>query len=589
MKAPRSSKNKRQEEQSSYVGWRFALLCGGILLALVGLLFRVAYLQIISPEKLVKEGDMRSLRVQEVVTTRGMISDREGRQLAVSVPVDAIWADPKIVHEEGGVTNDERWKALADALEIPLEQINTKVNANPKGRFVYLARQVNPSIGDYIRKLKLPGIYLRKESRRYYPSGPVAAHLIGVTNIDAEGIEGIEKSFDRWLKGSSGERIVRKDRAGRVIEDISSTDSQAAHNLVLSIDERLQSLVYRELTKGVQENKAESGTAILVDVNTGEILAMANSPSYNPNNLAGTTMDLMRNRAITDIFEPGSTVKPLVVMSALHNGIIKENTVLNTYPYRINGHEIKDVGHYPELSITGILQKSSNVGVSKLALAMPASELVDVYSNFGFGKPTNLGLVGESSGIFPNKKTRWADLDRATFSFGYGLMVTPLQLVRAYATIGSFGIYRPLSITKVDPPVPGTRVFPESTMKTVVHMMESVALPGGGGTRAAIKGYRIAIKTGTAKKVGPDGRYVNQYISYTAGIAPASKPRYALVIVINDPKAGKYYGGVVSAPIFGAIMGGVLRIMNIEPDALATDAKNELAINKIKEDKSGRS
>ncbi|EMS1062707.1 peptidoglycan glycosyltransferase FtsI [Providencia stuartii] len=588
MKAPKSARNKKQSENTSFVSWRFALLCGGILLALVGLLVRVAYLQIISPEKLVKEGDMRSLRVQEVSTARGMISDREGRQLAVSVPVNAIWADPKVVFEKGGVNNDEHWKALADALEIPLEQITAKISANPKGRFVYLARQVNPSIGEYITKLKLPGIYLRKESRRYYPSGPVAAHLIGVTNIDGEGIEGVEKSFERWLKGEPGERIVRKDRNGRVIETVSSVDSQAAHNLVLSIDERIQSIVYRELTKGVQENKAESGVAILVDVHTGEILAMANSPSYNPNNLAGTPMDAMRNRAITDIFEPGSTVKPLVVMSALNNRIVKENTVLNTYPYRVNGHEIKDVARYPELSITGILQKSSNVGVSKLALAMPATELVDVYSRFGFGKPTNLGLVGESSGIFPSKKTRWSDLERATFSFGYGLMVTPLQLARAYATIGSFGIYRPLSITKVDPPVPGTRVFPEHIMRTVVHMMESVALPGGGGTRASIKGYRIAIKTGTAKKVGPEGRYINQYIAYTAGVAPASNPRYALVVLINEPKVGKYYGGAVSAPVFGSIMGGVLRMMNVEPDALQTDDKNDTVLNR-KEVKSGRS
>ncbi|HHD1863787.1 TPA: peptidoglycan glycosyltransferase FtsI [Providencia stuartii] len=588
MKAPKSARNKKQSENTSFVSWRFALLCGGILLALVGLLVRVAYLQIISPEKLVKEGDMRSLRVQEVSTARGMISDREGRQLAVSVPVNAIWADPKVVFEKGGVNNDEHWKALADALEIPLEQITAKISANPKGRFVYLARQVNPSIGEYITKLKLPGIYLRKESRRYYPSGPVAAHLIGVTNIDGEGIEGVEKSFERWLKGEPGERIVRKDRNGRVIETVSSVDSQAAHNLVLSIDERIQSIVYRELTKGVQENKAESGVAILVDVHTGEILAMANSPSYNPNNLAGTPMDAMRNRAITDIFEPGSTVKPLVVMSALNNRIVKENTVLNTYPYRVNGHEIKDVARYPELSITGILQKSSNVGVSKLALAMPATELVDVYSRFGFGKPTNLGLVGESSGIFPSKKTRWSDLERATFSFGYGQMVTPLQLARAYATIGSFGIYRPLSITKVDPPVPGTRVFPEHIMRTVVHMMESVALPGGGGTRASIKGYRIAIKTGTAKKVGPEGRYINQYIAYTAGVAPASNLRYALVVLINEPKAGKYYGGAVSAPVFGSIMGGVLRMMNVEPDALQTDDKNDTVLNR-KEVKSGRS
>ncbi|MFJ5399835.1 peptidoglycan glycosyltransferase FtsI [Pectobacterium sp. CHL-2024] len=587
MKAARTGKLKRQEDQASFVSWRFALLCGCILLAMVGLMARAAYLQVINPDKLVREGDMRSLRVQEVPTARGMISDRAGRPLAVSVPVNAVWADPKEVNDRGGITLDTRWKALSDALDIPLDQLATKINANPKGRFVYLARQVNPAIGEYVHKLKLPGINLRQESRRYYPSGQVTSHLIGFTNIDGQGIEGVEKSFDRWLTGQPGERTVRKDRFGRVIEDISSVDSQAAHNLALSIDERLQALVYRELNNAVAFNKAESGTAVLVDVNTGEVLAMANSPSYNPNNLADTPKEIMRNRAITDIFEPGSTVKPMVVMTALQRGVVKENSVLNTLPYYVNGHEIKDVARYSELTLTGVLQKSSNVGVSRLALAMPSSALVDTYSRFGLGKATNLGLVGESSGLYPQKQ-RWSDIERATFSFGYGLMVTPLQLARVYATIGSFGIYRPLSITKVDPPVPGERVFPEALVRSVVHMMESVALPGGGGTKAAIKGYRIAIKTGTAKKVGPDGKYINKYIAYTAGVAPASNPRFALVVVINDPQAGKYYGGAVSAPIFGAIMGGVLRTMNIEPDALPIGDKNEFVINR-EEGSGGRS
>ncbi|KAA9002607.1 peptidoglycan glycosyltransferase FtsI [Affinibrenneria salicis] len=587
MSAARKGKLKRQEEQASFVSWRFALLCGGILLAMAGLMARAAWLQVINPDKLVREGDMRSLRVQEVPTARGMIVDRARRPLAVSVPVNAVWADPKDLNDHGGITLDTRWKALSDALEIPLDQLAAKINANPKGRFVYLARQVNPAIGEYIHKLKLPGIFLRQESRRYYPAGQVTSHLIGFTNIDSQGIEGVEKSFDRWLTGQPGERTVRKDRFGRVIEDVSSVDSQAAHNLVLSIDERLQALVYRELNNAVAFNKAESGTAVLVDVNTGEVLAMANSPSYNPNNLAGTPKDIMRNRAITDIFEPGSTVKPMVVMTALQRNVVKENSVLNTVPYYINGHEIKDVARYSELTLTGVLQKSSNVGVSKLALAMPASALVDTYSRFGLGKATNLGLVGESSGLYPQKQ-RWSDIERATFSFGYGLMVTPLQLARVYATIGSYGVFRPLSITKVDPPVPGERIFPEPIVRSVVHMMESVALPGGGGTKAAIKGYRIAIKTGTAKKVGPNGQYVNKYIAYTAGVAPASNPRFALVVVINDPQAGKYYGGAVSAPIFGAIMGGVLRTMNVEPDALPTGDKNEFVINR-EEGSGGRS
>ncbi|WP_428945183.1 peptidoglycan glycosyltransferase FtsI [Pantoea sp. FN060301] len=588
--ATKTQKLKRPENQASFISWRFALLCGCILIALAALLSRVAWLQVISPDKLVREGDMRSLRVQAVPTARGMITDRAGRPLAVSVPVNAIWADPKELHDRGGITLDGRWKALSDALSIPLDQLAARVNANPKGRFVYLARQVNPTISDYIKKLKLPGIHLRQESRRYYPAGQVTSHLIGFTNIDGQGIEGVEKSFDKWLTGEPGERTVRKDRFGRVIEDISSVDSRAAHNLALSIDERLQALVYRELNNAVAFNKAESGTAVLVDVNTGEVLAMANSPAYNPNNLSGTPKDVMRNRAITDIFEPGSTVKPMVVMTALQRGVVKENTVLNTVPYRVNGHEIKDVARYNELTLTGVLQKSSNVGVSKLALAMPSSALVETYARFGLGKATNLGLVGESSGLYPQKQ-RWSDIERATFSFGYGLMVTPLQLARVYATIGSYGILRPLSITKVDPPVAGQRAFPEHVVRTVMHMMESVALPGGGGVKAAIKGYRIAIKTGTAKKVGPDGKYVNKYIAYTAGVAPASRPRFALVVVINDPQGGKYYGGAVSAPVFGAIMGGVLRTMNIEPDALppAVPVENNEKIVNRSEGSSDRS
>ncbi len=585
--ASKTLKLRKQEDKTSFVSWRFALLCGCILLALCVLLSRVAWLQVISPDKLVKEGDLRSLRVQAIPTSRGMISDRAGRPLAVSVPVNAIWADPEELHDTGGVTLDSRWKALSDALSIPFDQLATRVNANPKGRFIYLARQVSPAISDYIIKLKLPGIHLREESRRYYPTGQVTSHLIGFTNIDGEGIEGIEKSFDKWLTGAPGERTVRKDRNDRVIEDISSVDSSAAHNLMLSIDERLQALVYRKLNNAVAFNKAESGIAVLVDVNTGEVLAMANSPAYNPNNLSNTPKEMMRNRATTDIFEPGSTVKPMVVMTALQRGVVRENSVLNTVPYRVNGHEIKDVARYNELTLAGVLQKSSNVGVSRLALAMPSSALVETYARFGLGKPTNLGLVGESSGLYPQKQ-RWSDIEKATFSFGYGLMVTPLQLARVYATIGSYGIFRALSITKIDPPVAGERVFPESLVKTVVHMMESVALPGGGGVKAAIKGYRIAIKTGTTKKVGPDGRYVNKYIAYTAGVAPASHPRFALVVMINDPQAGKYYGGAVSAPVFGAIMDGVLRTMNIEPDALPTNDKNELATNRG-EEKSDRS
>lgn len=568
VKAAQVGKNRRQEKQTGFVRWRFGVLWGCVLLALFILVARTAWLQVIKPDRLIREGDLRSLRTQTVPISRGIISDRMGRPLAVSVPVYAICANPQQVDIKR-IKQDNHWSALADVLGMPLDKLFARFQNNAKSSFIYLIRQTTPEVADYVRELKLPGICLEQESRRFYPASATTAHLIGFTNIDGQGIEGVEKSFDSWLTGQPGARTVRKDRIGKVIEDISFVDSQMPYSLTLSIDEHIQAQVYRELTNAVNLNKAESGTAVLVDIKTGEVLAMVNSPSFNPNNREGVTQDIFRNRAITDMFEPGSTVKPLVVMIALQNGVVKENTVINTRPYKINGKEIKDVAQRDELNITGIIQKSSNVGVSKIALQMQPNVLVDMYAKFGFGKPTNLGLVGESRGLFPGQsKTRWAEIERATFSFGYGLMVTPLQLARAYATIGSGGIYRPLSITKVDPPVIGERVFPEVTVKTVIQMMESLTLPSEGGAKAAVPGYRVAVKTGTAKKVGPNGLYIDKYIAYTAGIAPVSNPRFALVVVIDDPKGGRYYGGAISAPVFGAIMGGVLRTMNIEPDGL---------------------
>ncbi|WP_145579917.1 peptidoglycan glycosyltransferase FtsI [Yersinia vastinensis] len=559
--------SKPKNDAHNFIQWRFGLLCSCILLSFLGLIVRVAWLQVIEPDPLVKEEDMRSVRVVATPNTRGMITDRNGHPLAVSVPVEAIWADPKSVLEKGGVGVSVRWQALAQELNMPLDQLNGRIRQNPNARFVYLARQVEPDVAEYIQRLKLPGIAIKEESRRFYPSGDVAANLVGFTNIDDQGIEGVEKSFNSLLSGTAGSRVVRKDRFGRVVEDISSTDSHPGQNVELSIDERLQAETSHALTNAVMFNKADSGSAVVIDINTGEVLAMANYPTFNPNNRASTPEENFRNRAISDIFEPGSTVKPMVVMTALQRHLVKPDSVLDTHPYILSGHQIKDVGFYPALSLTGVLQKSSDVGVSRLALAMPASALMETYTSFGLGEPTQLGLTGESRGLMPHRQ-RWSDLDRATFSFGYGLMVTPLQLARVYATIGSFGIYRPLSITKVDPPVLGQRVFPEVLVQQVEHMMESVALPGGGGVKAAVRGYRVAVKTGTAKKIGPNGQYIDKYVAYTVGVAPASQPRFALVVMINNPQGGKYYGGAVSAPVFSDIMGQILRTMNVEPDAI---------------------
>ncbi|KKY88248.1 peptidoglycan glycosyltransferase FtsI [Enterobacter sp. MW07] len=558
---------------ANFTPTRFALLCFVILCSLVFLLARVAWLQIIKPDTLVAQEDRRSLREVPIDAPRGMIVDREGRPLAVSVPVQAVWADPKTVREKGGVGFDDRWQALANTLHLSLDTLSQRINSNPRGRFIYLARQIDPAQAQWIEKLHLPGINLRDESRRFYPSGHVAANLIGFTNIDGQGIEGIEKSFNRQLTGKPGLRKVRKDRYGHVIENITEQPPVPAHTIHLSIDARLQTITEDALDNAVAWNKAESGAAVLIDVRTGEILSMASFPDFNPNNREGATLNDFRNRAISDTFEPGSTVKPLVLMTALKQGLVQPDSVIDTHPYTLAGHRIRDVGYYPELTMTGILQKSSDTGVSRLSLAMPIQRLLDTYKGFGFGRSTGLGLTGESSGLLPERKF-WSQLDRATFSFGYGLMVTPLQLAHVYATIGSYGVERPLSITRIDPPVMGTQVMPPEIVKEVEHMMESVALPGGGGVKAAVRDYRVAVKTGTAKKIDESGKYVDKYVAYTAGVAPASRPRFALAVVINDPQNGAYYGGAVSAPVFSQIMGDVLRLENIPPDGLAPESSH---------------
>lgn len=466
---------------------------------------------------------------------------------------------------EKAMLEQEKMEALARAIGQKYPDLMKNLYKNARQRFLYLSRQETESIANYAQALRIDAMVLKGEPRRVYPMAEAASQLVGFTDLDGQGQEGLERSFNSLLIGRNGRTIFRKDARGNVIENIRDEQQYDPHDVVLSIDEELQLMVYQEIKKAVIENKAESGTAVLVDVQTGEILAMANAPSFNPNNRANFKIEAMRNRAITDTFEPGSTVKPLTVLTALQQKATYLGEVINTRPFIVNGHTIKDVAPRESLTLTGILQKSSNIGVSRLALRMPATALVDTYNKVGFGKDTGLGL-GEQRGTDGNRK-RWSDIERATLAYGYGLNVTPLQLARAYATLGSFGIYRPLSITKVDPPVIGERVFSEKLTRDVVTMMESVAQKGEGGARAAVDGYRVAIKTGTARKL-EKGKYVERYIAYTAGVAPASNPQFALVVLINDPKAGAYYGGAISAPLFSKIMGFTLRARNIKPDGI---------------------
>ncbi|WP_420535020.1 penicillin-binding transpeptidase domain-containing protein [Actinobacillus porcinus] len=554
--------------ETSFLKGRYRWALGFVFLSLFALIARAAYVQIVNVEELTNEADKRSLRVQEIKSARGSILDRNGQMLSISVPMFQLKVDPKVILENDGIAkNKEKWKALAEVLGMSYKDLVSKIESKPKLREIVLARQISEQIKNYAQDLKLPTMIISSDYRRFYPRAEETAHLLGFTDVDNNGIEGIEKSFNSLLVGKSGSRTYRKDKYGNIVEDIANIKKYDAHNVPLSIDKDLQAMVYLEIKKAVAENNASSGTAVLVDVRTGEILAMVNAPSYNPNKRTGVSEDLMRNKAVTDTFEPGSTVKPFVVLTALQNKVVRRDEVINTGPLVLTGKEVKDVAPRDRQTLDEILINSSNRGVSRLALRMPPSALMDTYQAAGLGKPTDLGLGGEQIGYLNANRKRWSDIERATVSYGYGINATPVQIARAYLTLGSFGIYRPLSITKVDPPVIGNRVFSEKITRDVVNIMEKVAIKN---KRALVEGYRVAIKTGTAKKI-EKGRYVDKYMSYTAGIAPVTDPRFALVILIDEPKAGQYYGGAVSAPVFSAIMGAALRAYNITPDGVPVE------------------
>ncbi|RPD98946.1 peptidoglycan synthase [Candidatus Pantoea deserta] len=555
--------------------FRFRLICLGVLTCMVILMARIADLQFLNQPMLEHEADQRSLRTVTLPTNRGTLLDRNGEALALSVPSRDVIADPLRVLEANPDFFSAKWAYLASALNMRPEQIAAQITASPKRRFLYLGRKVELGIAKDIAELHLKGISEVYDDSRFYPMSEAAAPLIGIVGADNTGLNGLEKGYDKLLQGVPGKEVYRQDAAGNIISMLSYTPPTQPPTVQLSIDKFDQYTLYSKLRDGVLLNKADSGAAVLIKIDTGEILGMASYPSFNPNNYDGATPAQMRNAAINDSYEPGSTVKPLVVMEGLERHLVRPDSVIDTTPYSVNGHLIRDVGHWPRLTMTGILQKSSDIGVSHIALAMPAEALVNTYQAFGLGKPTGLGLTGESVGYFPAHRQRWADIERATFSFGYGLRVTPLQIAREYATLGSFGIYRPLSITRVTPPVLGKQVANPETVKEVVHMLESDVLPGGTGVKAAVPGYRLATKTGTAEKMGASGKYDGGYINYTAGIAPASHPEVALVVMINHPTAGDHFGGSVAAPIFGNIMGPVLKHMNIAPDAIYTKASDK--------------
>ncbi|POB88150.1 penicillin-binding transpeptidase domain-containing protein [Vibrio vulnificus] len=566
-KSKTTVKPKESEQGTSLlIRWRFHLVLGFVFLAFAALVVRLAFIQVIEPDNLIREGDLRSIRVKALPSARGIISDRNGEPLAVSVPVEAVWADPVTIFKEKALDNKQRWYALADVLGLQREELIERIERNENRRFIYLQRQVSPAMANYIRELKIPGVGLKSESRRYYPAGEVSAHLVGVTGIDGHGLEGVERSYDNWLTGEAGKQTIRKDRYGRVVENIAYEDRQEGKSLELTIDQRLQAIAYRAIKQAVADHRATSGSAVMLDVKTGAVLAMVNAPSYNPNNRSDWQSYKMRNRIITDSLEPGSTVKPFVILAALENGVATKDTVIDTGNgiLQVGGSRVRDTSKVGKADLTEILKKSSNIGVTKLSMEMPVEAILGMYNSVGLGEPSGLNLVGEVTGIFPTR-SRWSPIERATLSFGYGLSITPIQLAHAYATLGNEGMYEPIHIIKSNDRDMAKQVVSKQHAREVLNMLETVTQKGGSARRAAVPGYRVGAKTGTSRKATAGG-YSDEYITYTAGIAPVSDPRIALVVVVNEPQGDDYYGGSVASPVFSEIMKGALQILNMAPD-----------------------
>ncbi len=561
--------NKRVEktEPVFLIPWRFYIIIAFVLIVFSVLVVRIAYIQVVEPDDLIKQGDLRSVRIKAIPSARGIISDRNGEPLAVSVPVQAVWADPVAIVKAGGFDELDRWYALADVLGIKRDALLRKIAQNKNKRFIYLQRQVSAAMANYIKELKLTGIGLNNESRRYYPSGEVSAHVIGVTGIDDHGLEGVERSYDSYLTGEAGNRTIRKDRYGRVVENIALNERKEGKPLRLTIDQRLQATAYKAIKQAVADYRATSGSIIIVDVDTGGVLAMVNAPSYNPNNREQLQSFRMRNRTITDSMEPGSTMKPFAVLAALENGTATLDTIVDTGNglMQIGGSRVRDVSKVGEADLATIIKKSSNIGVAKLALDMPLDALLGMYSSVGFGSMSGIDLVGETAGLFPDRR-RWSKFEIATLSFGYAIAVTPIQLANAYATLGSHGIHRALHIVDDNKFERSRRVISEINARSVLEMMEGATQKGGTATRAAVPGYRIAAKTGTSRKAKAGG-YSDEYVTLVAGVAPVSKPRVAMVVVVNEPQGDRYSGGTVAGPVFSEVMKSTLQILNVAPDA----------------------
>ena len=545
--------------------WRSRLVLFLLFGAFLALIARALYLQGITTEFLQKQGASRYARTLELPATRGKITDRNGEVLASSVPVKAIWAIPDDVLD----APKEKLQQLAALLSMTEAELRKKLDSDRQ--FVYLKRQVEPEISDKIQALGIVGIDTRKEYKRFYPEGEIMAHVVGFTNVEDVGQEGIELASEKDLAGKTGSRRVIKDRLGRIVEDIRAVkEPHDGHDLDLSIDSKIQYIAFTHLKDAVEKHKAKAGAAVVLDVQTGEVLALVNLPAYNPNDRSVLTGAQLRNRVLTDTFEPGSTMKPFTVALALETGRVTPDTVFQTAPgyMSIGPAVIHDAHKMAALTVAQVIQKSSNIGTVKIAMQMPPQEMWEMFTNVGFGQQPKFGFPGAVAGRLRNYKN-WRPIEQATMSYGHGISVSLLQIARAYMIFARNGDIIPLTFRKAHEAPKGQRVISEKTALQLRSMMESVTEPGGTATQARVAGYRVAGKTGTAHKI-EGGRYVNKYIGDFVGFAPVSHPRVIVAVMIDEPSAGGYYGGIVAAPVFAAITANVLRSMNVAPDSSVT-------------------
>ena len=530
------------------------LMCFGVLIG------RSFYLQVLNEHFLQEKGESRYRRDLEITASRGRIADRNGDVLAISTPMKSIWAipaDARLTHEQT--------RQLAGLLEVPEKDLSKKLNSEKT--FVFLRRQLPPEVGEKVASLKLPGIGQDKEYRRYYPSGEMTAHMVGFTGVDDKGLEGVELAFQNQLIGQPGSRSVIKDRRGQIVEDVGSIKPpQDGKDIRLALDSKIQYLAFSQLKQAITDFKAKAGGAVVSDAKTGEILALANWPTYNPNNREHLSGAQLRNRAVTDTYEPGSTLKPFAVALALDSGKVRYDTVINCAgKLTIGKATISDAHPHGPLSVAQIIQKSSNIGTAKIAGMLPAQQMWEMFDSVGFGQPPRLGFPGEVGGRLRPWKT-WLPIEQATMSYGYGISVSLMQLVRSYMVFARDGDLIPLTLLRHDGgPLAATQIFTQQTAREVRAMLEMAAQPGGTALQAQIPGYRVAGKTGTAHKL-EGGQYAKKYVSSFVGFAPASDPRLVIAVMIDEPTPGKHYGGSVAGPVFANVMGSALRTMGVPHD-----------------------